>query len=361
MGGLGKMAMIRVDGINKVRKRLADGSVREYHYASRERGAVAFWNSGMAYAVGSPEYLAALSAARPVAEKAKGLFRGLVLDFLASQDFTRLAVRTQADMRASIFHPKTGIDAKFGDGPRAVFDDPRIRGVVLKWRDGIGGKVGDDRMRHLQRIVGWAHDRGALRFNHLTRMRSVYRSNRAEVFWTDEEIDAFVRGAPPHIGRILIAATETGLRPGDLAQLGPAHIHPTPHGRRIVIWTAKRKRLASIPVTPRMAALIDATPKGQAHFLVNKGGQPYQHENYLGDAVSQWRDRLKMRSALRLYDARGTAVTRLLWADASLKEIGTAMGWSVKHTSEIIERYAALSPEMADGLAEKLEAARGGR
>lgn len=167
-------------------------------------------------------------------------------------------------------------------------------------------------------------------------------------------IEVFIAGAPPHIGRIPFAATETGLRPGDLAQLGRAHIHPAPRGQRIVIWTAKRKRLASIPVTRRMAALISDTPPEQTQFIVNKAGQPYQHENYLGDAVSQWRDRLKIRPELQLHDAKGTAATRLLMADASLKEIATAMGWSVKHASEVIERYTALSPEMSDGIRAKL-------
>lgn len=350
------MAMIRVKGINRIRRTLADGTIREYHYASRERGAAPFWNSGMSYGVGSPEYLAALAAARPVAQMARGLFRELIIEFMGSQDFTRLADRTQRDMRISIQHPKNGIDAKFGSGPRAVFDDPRIRGIVLKWRDDIGGKVGDDRMRHLQRIVGWAVDRTYLRHNHLQRMKSIYRSNRADVFWLDDEIEAFETGAPAHVARIVVAACETGLRPGDLARLSREHIHPTPGGRRIVMWTAKRKRLASIPVTARMAALIDATQGDR--IITNKGGEPYTHENYLGDAVSAWRDRLKLRPELRLYDARGTAATRLLWAGADLKEIAVHMGWSLKHASEVIERYAALSPGMSDGLLAKLEKVR---
>lgn len=357
--GSERMANVPIKGIHKVRTRLADGTAREYHYASRDRGAVCFWNDSMAFAIGSPEYLAALSAARPVAEQARGLFREITIAFLASQDFTRLGTRSQADLKASIFHPKNGIDAKFGGGPRAIFEDPRIRGVVLKWRDGIGGKVGDDRMRHLQRIVGWAVDRSMLRQNHLTRLRGIYRSNRAEVLWTDAEIEAFVTGAPPHVARILIAATETGLRPGDLAQLGRTHVHPTPGGQRIVIWTAKRRRLASIPVTPRMAQLIAGTPEGQDRLITNRAGQPYQHENYLGDAVSTWRDKLKIRPELRLYDARGTACTRLLMADATLKEIATVMGWSLKHAADVIERYAALSPEMSDGVGLKLAAAKG--
>ena len=54
---------------------------------------------------------------------------------------------------------------------------------------------------------------------------------------------------------------------------------------------------------------------------------------------------------LRLYDARGTAATRLLEAGADLKEIAVHMGWSIKHAADVIERYVALSPQMADGIA----------
>lgn len=351
------MVTIMIKGINRVTKRLADGSTREYHYASRDRGAKPFWNSGMAFTVGSPEYLAALSAARPVDEKgalAKGLFREIILAFLASQEFTRLADRTRRDMQGSINHGKNGIDQKFGGGPKAIFDDPRIRARVLAWRDSIGGKVGDDRLRHLQRIVSWAVDRGLLLHNRLQKISSVYKSNRAEIFWTPEEIALFEAKAPPHVARILIAACETGMRPGDLVKLGPAHIHPTPHGQRIVIWTAKRGRLASIPVTPRMAQIIASAKPGATHYLVGQRGEPYSDANYLGDAVSTWRDKLKIRADLHLYDARGTAATRLLMADASLQEIATCMGWSIKHAADVIERYAALSPEMSDGVAAKL-------
>ncbi|SEB61980.1 tyrosine-type recombinase/integrase [Rhodobacter sp. 24-YEA-8] len=263
-------------------------------------------------------------------------------------------VTTQKDMRNSFFHPKNGIDTKFGKIDADAFDDPRIRRKVLEWRDKIGGKVGDDRLRHLQRLVKFGIDRAMILQNHLRDIPALYSSDRAEIMWSEAEIDDFVAGAPPQVGRILIVATETGLRPGDLVRLTRDDILPTPHGRRIVLRTRKRGRLASIPVTPRLAALIDDMPKHQTYLIINKGGEAYSHENYLGDSVSEWRDKLKMRKELRLYDARGTAATRLLAAGAELKEIAVAMGWSIKHAAEVIENYVALSPQMADGIGDKL-------
>ena len=355
MTGSNIMTRVNLKGINKVKKRLADGTVREHHYVGRGKGALKFWDSASGVPLGSAGYIAAFSAAQQTRTPAAGKFRSVIIRFLESQDFAGLAPRTQADMKISFYHAKSGIDTKFGSAPLAVFDDPRIRTRALEWRDEIGGKVGDDRIRHLQRLVAFAWDRGIIRQHHLQKIKSVYKSQRAEIFWLPEEIEAFERGAPAHIWRILCAALETGLRPGDLAQLSREHVHRTPHGRRIVIWTQKRKRLASIPLTQRMGDLIDSLPADQPRIIVNQRGQPYQHENYLGDAVSDWRDRLKIRSDLRLYDARGTAATRLLEAGAELKEIATHMGWSLKHAAEVIERYVALSPSMSDTLAEKLQ------
>lgn len=354
------MTMIDLKGIHRVRKHLADGTVREYHFAWRGKGAPKFWDSSSKIQIGSADYIAALSTATSSKTQNKGKFRALIIAYEASQEFTSLAPRTQKDLKTSINHPKNGIDHEYGNAPVAAFNSPRIRGDVLKWRDRIGGKTGDVRRAHLVQIVTWARDRSLLDYHHLEKIASIYSSNRAEIFWTPEEIAAFEKGAPAHVTRIVIAATETGLRPGDLAELSRQHIHPTPHGRRIVIWTKKRKRLASIPVTPRMAALLDQIPAGQDRIITNMAGQPYKHENYLGDAVSAWRDKLKLRAELQLRDTRGTAATRLLEAGADLKEIAVHMGWSIKHAAEVIERYVALSPVMADGIAAKLDRARTG-
>lgn len=348
-----KMTRINLKGIHKVTKKLASGEVRIYHYAWR--GGPKFWANNSGIKIGSPEYITALGAASPKGQQANGLFRSVILKFLDSAEFIAKAPRYQKDILTSINHPKNGIDAEFGDAPLGAMNDRRIRGRALAWRDRIGGKVGDDRISHLRLIVAWAVDRAILYEHRLTGIKSVYRSNRAHIMWTEVEVDLFVAGAPIHVGRILIAALETGLRPQDICVLSRFHIQKSDSGaRRIVIPTQKRGRVASIPVTARMAELIDSTPKAQSLFIVNKGGQQYKNPNYLGDAVTSWRDTLKIRKELRLYDARGTAATRLLDAGAEIREIAVHMGWSIKHATEVIETYVSLHPDMADNLGRKI-------
>lgn len=356
-----------VKGIHRTRKKAADGTVVRYHYAWR--GGPRFWKSTDRAPEGGPDYWHAYH--RAVAQKAPsfGYFRDIIRNFLRSREFLALAERTQKDYRYSIFQPERGIDAKFGDAPIEAFNRHQIRRVVYQWRDSFQSpRVADSFRAHLSAIVSWAYDKSLLKANHLSGMNKLYSVDRSEIVWTGEEITLFMDGnethppAPVWLGNILTAATETGLRPGDLALLLKSHIHPTPQGqRRIVLRTQKRQRIVSIPVTPRMGALLDGLPADQERIILDGRGKPYTDMTSLGQAVSRRRDLLGIRASEpktrrpRLYDARGTAATRLLEAGADLREIATAMGWSVPHTARMIETYVAMSPGASDSLLAKLE------
>ena len=41
-------------------------------------------------------------------------------------------------------------------------------------------------------------------------------------------------------------------------------------------------------------------------------------------------------------------------AGCTLSELATHMGWSFQHASAMLERYAALDPEMTDNILEKV-------
>jgi hypothetical protein len=107
-----------------------------------------------------------------------------------------------------------------------------------------------------------------------------------------------------------------------------------------------------------MAEIIDETPSKQFVIIASSTGNPFGSPDSLGRAVSRRRDEAGVRPELRLYDARGTAVTRLFEADASLREIAIHMGWSVDYASRMIGVYAAMNPETSDGILVKLHRAK---
>ena len=159
--------------------------------------------------------------------------------------------------------------------------------------------------------------------------------------------------------RILCVACETGLRPGDLIKLTLGSVEDTPAGRRLRVRIYKLKRLAHIPVTPNLTAIVVSTPAGQLLLLTNANGRKLT-EHRASEGLRQWRDKAALSQDLRLQDCRGTAATRLLDAGLSLSEIASHMGWSIRTAANVIEHYARVSPNETDAVLVKLKQAKGG-
>ena len=350
------MTKITIKHIHKVRKKLANGKYVEYHYLYR--GGSRFWSSSDKVQLGGPVYFQLYQEALQEASPAKGIFREIIIAFLDTPEFKKLAIRTQSDVKNSIFHKK-GIDAKFGDAPIQAFNDPRIRKQVYAWRDNIakassgdGFVQADTRVGHLAQIVTWALDRGWLIQHHLQKIKKLYSSDRSEIIWTEEEINEFCAIAPLWLKRVLIVATETGLRPGDLHQLNRSHIKDT----RIVLRAQKNGRMVSIPITNKLRKTLDETPSDQFQILVGSRGNPLKKANQFGQKLGEWKkNHTNIRPELHLYDARGTAATKLFAAGVSLSDLALFMGWSVQHAAKMVEIYCSLHPQDNDHVLIKLQ------
>ncbi|MCB1349293.1 MAG: tyrosine-type recombinase/integrase [Maritimibacter sp.] len=249
----------------------------------------------------------------------------------------------------------------FKDAPAVIFEERGSRGEVNAWRAlwKHSPKQHDAAGTHATRILNWAVEEGKLAEHHCHKLHRLYEVDRSEIIWAQSDREAFDAIAPEWVRRILAVACETGLRPSDLTKLTAAHIEVTPKGRRLRVRTNKRKRLAHIPITPELAAVIDATPPGRMLILTNARGKPLTPHR-ASEGVRQWRDKAKLSKDLRLYDARGTAATRLLNAGLSLAEIANHMGWSVRYAANVIEFYARVSPDETDAVLVKLNRAKRG-
>ena len=354
------MTMIKLSGIHKVRFKLASGKMAEYHRLGRGKGAVTFWKSTDGTPEGGVDYTAAYHEAVGAGKAHVEKFRAILKDFLESPEFKKKAPRTQRDYRDSIDH-QNGIDTTFGDFPAPAFNDPRIRKKVINWRNKRWGvtRQADMKVGHLSSIVTWAINNGRLLSHHLQRIPKVYKSDRSDIIWTDEEIKKFCSPAVPRYAqRVLITVAETGLAPVDAVRLRRSeHVLETPEGRRIQIKRGKTKVVASMPVTDMMAEILDEMPDDQDLVLVTERGAPWGHENQLGSLVSKWRNEMGIRKELHLYDARGTAATRLLNAGLEINEIALGMGWSVETAARMIKTYAKVNPEITDSMLRKIKLA----
>lgn len=355
--------------IHRVKKILACGGTREYHYVFR--GGPKFWDTSMGFGSGEPEYYVAYAdhmkaflPKKPVDDRKATA--GVIARYLASAHFTKLASRTQEDYRKYL----DSFESEFGDDPIKMFEEAESVSEIREWKEKWGHslKQYDYATSVITKLLNWAKtEDAAIAVHHHTNVARLYKSNRADIVWLPEEVKALLGVANEREARIVVAASEGGLAPQDLGVLKRHHVQRTPKGRRLFFKRKKNGNSTSIPVTPALAALIDSTPAGQEFLVVSLEGHrltPERASQIVRDLKARAnklasRDPMAtpIREELRLYDLRGTAATALLRADCSLNQIAVTMGWGLRHAANIIERYAALVPEVADEVLAKLDAA----
>ncbi|PUB13694.1 tyrosine-type recombinase/integrase [Yoonia sediminilitoris] len=344
------------EGVHRVERKLADGRSRFHFYAERGNKHSKFWSGYVRCPVDlefRQAWTAKISRPKPI-----GISTSTVIDrFLSSAEFVvAIRPRTQSDYRGWL----KKFDASFGEDSIKLFEEPESRGEVNTWRQKWmhSPKQYDYAGTVVCRFLNWAKDEAkVITKHHCEGFKKLYQVDRSKVIWTPSLVDQFCKDAPVWTKRILIAACETGLRPADLCRLNLRHVEPTPKGRRITITTNKSNRTVFIPVTEAMADLIDSTPECQKFILVGLSGKPLD-ERRISEAVFEHRKKAKIEGDVRLYDARGTAATRLLHAGLSLNQIAGVMGWGLRYAANMIEKYAEISGSESDAILELLEEAK---
>ncbi|MDE2020319.1 MAG: tyrosine-type recombinase/integrase, partial [Patescibacteria group bacterium] len=272
--------------------------------------------------------------------------------FQDSQEFIRLAQRTQGDYRKII----RGIDAEFGDFPLAGLTERRARGIFLDWRDHIAKRSrrhADYSWSVLARVLSWAHDRGITAANPCTRGGRLYRGSRAESVWTEADEEAFLRCASAPLRLAFLLALWTGQRQGDLLRLAWSAYD----GKTIRLKQSKTGRRVSIPVGAPLKAALDAAEKRGPLILTNTRGRPWTSDGF----HSSWAKACASTgvSGLTFHDLRGTAVLRLFLADCTEAEVATITGHSLSQIRGILDtHYFHRDEALGRSAIAKLEAAR---
>ena len=353
---------IKMKGLKKVRKRLADGSVQTYYYA---------WAGGprVEGKIGTPEFLASYNAAigRKAASRSDVL-ESLADAFLDSSDFRALAAPTQADYRR---HLKI-VTTEFGDFPIAALTDNRTRGEFMAWRDRRALKSkrqADYSFAVLARLLSWSVDRGLAPINPCKRGGTTYRAKRTTAVWTEVDEAAFYAKAPPHMHLALRLAIWTGQRQGDLlklrwAQYDGAYIRLT-QGKSIRRGDTNAATRIIIPIGKPLRdaldaarAALDALPQPERPtvdtILLTTRGTAWTRDGF----KTSWAKACAQAGITNLtfHDLRGTVVTRLALAGATPPEIATVTGHSLRDVHEILDRhYLNRDLRLAESAIGKLE------
>lgn len=312
------MAMVDLKGVHRV---TAKG--RTYVYAWRG-GPRLLSPAGTAAFI---EELADAQATRLAGDPAK--LSGLCARFRASDDWKGFADKTRKNWSPWLDR----IQTEFGPLRIEQFDRPKMRPRIRAWRDGFKAtpRAADVALQVFSRLLSFGVAEGRLSGNIVTPIPHLYRNDRSEIIWTDDDLTELAKLAPKEIIWAAKLAALTGLRQADLLRLSWSHVERL----AIAVRTQKTGSTATIPLFGALKDLLGEIPKRATTILTSTRGRPW------GSGFgSSWQDAVKAAGIDKhFHDLRGTAATKLYLADLTIREIAAIMGWAEDRVEAIIARY----------------------
>lgn len=322
-------------GVHIVQKRPKNRLPRWYVYAWRG-GPCIHVADGERPVIG-PQLLAVAMAARSGRRRDEGTLDAVITDYRKSPEFTRLRESTQRDYRLWLDR----LSAKFGPAPMEAFEDRRMRGEIIAWRDEWAHqpRTADKASTMIATVLGWAMERGVVSINVAARIPLLHQIDRAELIWEDRHWKA-ARGVdaegkplvPAHVMDALVMASLTGLRLGDLVRLSWSQV-----GEKQIIIEKTRKRggRAVIPIVPELRRHLNARSWREGPVLQNSRGQAWTESGL----ETVWQRRKPKDFDRTIHDLRGTYVTWLATRGLTDQEIARIIGWTAARIAEIRARY----------------------
>lgn len=345
------MVRAKIKGVNTVRKRLADGTIREYFY-HRATGAP------LPGKPGEPAFMAAMVEAEKIAPKDVGNVNALIREYLLSLTFEKKRESTQREYKRML----TELERKFGKLPVRALESPRVRGVFLDYQEEIGRdrpREADNRLSVLSAVFSYAARKGRIKDNPLAGFERIYSGDRSEMIWTASDIAAFMAAAPLGLQQAMILALHTGQRYGDLIRLRWSDYA----GETISLKQNKTKARVTIHVSQALRRMLDGMDRRGPYILTRDDGRPWFTEGNDKELGKQWSAHMvacglrpegygelsKAAKAehLRFNDLRGTAVTLLSEAGNGVPQICAVTGHTLQSATRILEKYLAMTPALS--------------
>lgn len=347
---------VKLKGLTKVKKRLADGTIQTYFYPWRG-GPLLKDDDGRPLKAGDPMLHVAYTKAHAERKSGpKGTIASIITLYRESAEFTGRSEKTRADYLRYL----DLIQRQFGDKPLALIEAPDARGEFKAWRDSMAAtpRKADYAWSVLGRALSVAKDRGKIKVNPCERGGRLYEADRAEKVWSPAEMAKFLSVASQPLQMAMLMALWTGQRQGDLLKL-TWHAYD---GQFIRLKQSKTGKRVRIPVSGILKSVLDglkATGMGNGRILRNTRGKDWTEDGF---RTSWGKAYLKAGlpedgDSLTFHDLRGTAVTRLALAGCSTSQIASFTGHSLKDVEALLDaHYLGGRFELAEQAMSLLEA-----
>jgi integrase len=283
-----------------------------------------------------------------------GTLSSLIRDFEGTKQWRRLAESTKREYKRVLKF----WDGEYGTCPYRALEDKAFRADIIKWHDKFSEaapREADNRVTILARVLSWGAKDGPLRANVLDGSERAYASDRSDIIWLPEQIEAFMAVASPEMRFAMVLALHTGQRQADILRLAWSQYD----GTSIALRQGKARRLGReapvirIPCTKALKATLDSARQRAAVMLTTKTGLPFKKRYF----AEQWERTCRAAGILDLHfhDIRGTTVTMLAEAGCTLPEIVAITGHSLRRAQDILEKYLSRTSKLAESAIAKFE------
>jgi len=293
------------------KKTLATGEVIRYGYLGRGPGMVALGREG------SPDFHATLAEVMR-RHPAEGKVAFLIWKYRSSPEFTKLRPLTQRDYNRQL----DKIGARFGSLSLGVFNLQDISRRFYDWRDEMvkaSPRQADYAVAVLKALIEWGVKRGYLKVNRAAGIESVYKADRSEKTWTEDQEATFLKAAPAPVRLGFLMASEAGLSPEDVYVLPWSAIQG-----EVLVWRRIKTGVPfAVPISPKLRKALDEAPRYDSTTILNTSeGLPY-NPNGNGFRPAFRAARVAAGIEDRTHkDCRGTFITRR-----------RSMGWTAEETA----------------------------
>lgn len=344
--------VLDLKGLHSVKKKLADGTVKTYHYA---------WRGGPAidekFEFGTVEFATEFDrivkeASQPDTEKLSGLI----------ENYKKKGLPYAASTRNSYTYFLDDLRARHGNMPVAAIEELGSRTIFEAWRDDWHAKprMADLAWSVVRRMFNFSVEAELIKRNPCTGGSGYKVGTRREIIWTETEIALLCAKAPKPIRDALTLAIETGQRQGNLLELKWSAYD----GTRIHLQTSKKGRKVSVLVSAELRLLLEQLKSENAKrpvmaqtILTNSRGQSWSSDGFR----TSWGKAVKKAGieGKTFHDLRGTFITRARRSGSTPDQIAEITGHSEKSVREVLEaHYLATDQTVSDAVILKLERAK---
>lgn len=320
---------VSLSGINKV---TAKGRIYIYHRPTQHRFKSEWGTWELVDEVKT--YIATLSdpeACKP------GTWGGLVLAFMKSPEWARLAPRTRKDYETRVFaylHRMDHVPLEDIDGPS-----------IYKLRDKIAKKSvrrANMLVQVMSRTFSWGMPRGLTNKNPAAGVEQIRRDKhqpRANRPWEMDECATILAEAPLHLKVPLAICMFTGLREADTLSIRwdvyqDGLFNFNPNKNSFDLWLA--------PPAPLRAVLAEA-PRDTLTIAANSRGLPWTESGFRaswGKFRKKLEEKNKVRPKLTVHGLRHTVGNHLADADVSTEDIARILGITIEMAKHYSDRAA---------------------